>query len=172
MKKLLVFILTVCLLLSLTACTQPPVPESVPAEPPAPEEEIQEIPPEESSEAPGHLWIETNGEVFLPYEHWVWGDSYEEDGTMLCADGDTISTENYRDFENFLDENVTGSTFTVYGMNHSEITQGSNVSKLQELPAGEYVVKIPIKVRGDYVEAADDYNSSGYECWFRLTVPE
>ena len=188
MKKLLVLVLAVCLLLCLTACAQPSVPAPVPAEPLTPEEEMQEPPEEEISKNPGHLWIETNGEVFLPYDHWVWSDSYEEDGSGLCADGEPISTENYRDFVNFvddlpvityandfeifLDENVTGSTFTVYGMNHSEITQGSNVSKLQELPAGEYVVKIPIKVRGDYVEAADDYNSSGYECWFRLTVPE
>ena len=195
MKKLLLFVLTVCLLLCLAACTQPPapdpvsdpVPDPVPAEPPVPEEEIQDIPKEEISKNPGFLWIETNGEVFLPYDHWVWSDSHEEDGSVLCADGEPISTENYRDFVNFvddlpcvtyaddfeifLDENVTSSSFTVYDMNHSEITKGSSFSKLQELPAGEYIVEIPIKVRWDYVEAANAYDSSGYECWFRLTMP-
>ena len=187
MKKLLLFVLTVCLLLSLTACTQPPAPDPVPAEPPAPEEEIQDVPEEEIPKNPGFLWIETNGEVFLPYDHWIWSDSHEEDGSVLCADGEPISTENYRDFVNFvddlpcvtytddfeifLDENVTSSSFTVYDMNHSELMRGSKFSKLQELSAGEYIVEIPIKVRRDYVEAADAYDSSGYECWFRLTMP-
>lgn len=187
MKKLISFVLIVCLMLTLAACGQPPVPDTVPVEPPMPAEEIQEIPDEEIPENPGYLWIETNGEVFLPYDHWVWSDSYEEDGSGLCADGEPISTESYRDFVNFvdalpsvtytddfeifLDENVTGSSFTVYGMNHSECMRGSKFSKLQELPAGEYIVEIPITVRWNYVEAADAYDSSGYECWFRLTVP-
>lgn len=141
MEKLLLLILTVCLLLALTACTQPPAPEPAPDEPSVPGEEIQQTSEGEISENPGYLWIEANGEVFLPYDHWVWADSYEDDGTVLCADGEAVSTENDRDFENFvddlpvityaddfeifLDENVTGSTFTVYGMNHSEITKGS-----------------------------------------------
>ena len=187
MKKLLVFVLTICLLLCLTACAQPPVPESVPAEPPTPEEEIQVTPEEKISENPGHLWLESNGEVFLPYDHWVWSDSYEEDGSGLCADGEPISTENYRDFVNFVDElpgvtyaddfeifldrDVTSRGFTVYGMNYSEVTRGSDLSKLAQLPAGEYIVEISIMIQGDYVEAADAYNTSGYECWFRLTIP-
>lgn len=171
----------------MAACAQPPVPDPVPSEPPTPEQEIQETPGTEIQENPGFLWIETNGEVFLPYDHWVWSDSYEEDGSGLCADGEPISTENYRDFVNFvadlprvtytddfeifLDENVTSNGFTVYGMNYSELMRGSKFSKLQELSAGEYIVEISIKTRGDYVEAADKYNSSGYECWFRLTIP-
>lgn len=109
------------------------------------------MPDEEISENPADLWIEVGGEVFLPYNHWVWSNSYEEDGSGLSADGEPISTENDRDFVNFvdelpcvtctddfeifLDENVRSSGFTVYGMNYSELMRGSKFFKLPELSA-------------------------------------
>ena len=115
--------------------------------------------------------------------HFLWDESYEEDGSGLCADGEPVSADDrgfvdslpgvsYTDeFEVCLGENVTSSGFTVYDMDLSEILNGSKLSSLKELPAGEYIVEVSIKIRGDYVESVDRYNTSGYECWFKLTKP-
>lgn len=166
MKKLTFFVLAFCLLFSLVACAKPAEPE------------VQED--------PVSLWIETNGETVIPYKHCVWSESYEEDGGGLSADGvpflddlannphfmKTMPTVSYTDdLEVFLGENVTTSGFRVYDMDHVQILDEINLSTLKELPAGKYIVEISIKVRGDYVEAADSYNASGYDCIFLLTMP-
>ena len=84
----------------------------------------------------------------------------------------TMPTVSYTDdLEVFLGENVTTSGFRVYDMDHVQILDEINLSTLKELPAGKYIVEISIKVRGDYVEAADSYNASGYDCIFLLTMP-
>lgn len=175
MKKVIAIILAFSLLLLMAACAQPPVSDPVPPEPSTSDPEIQKN--------PASLWIECNGETVIPYEHFVWSDSYDEDGSGLCADGEPASLDDQSfmdslpgvsytgDFEIFLDENVSSSGFTVYDMDHSEVLRGSKFSSLNELPAGEYIVEISIMVRGDYVESVDRYNASGYECWFRLSVP-
>lgn len=167
MKKLFVFFLTFCLLLSLAACAKPAEPE------------VQED--------PIHLWIETNGETVIPYKHCVWSESYAEDGSGLSADGvpfladlannphfmKTMPAVTYADdLMVFLGENVTTSGFSVYNMDHVHILDETSFSALKNLPAGEYIVEISIKVRGDYVEAADSYNASGYDCIFLLTMPD
>jgi hypothetical protein len=119
----------------------------------------------------------TSGETTIhPLGHFMYGTQYDEQtGQGLAADGfpqlsewvDKLESVRYEpDFTLwFKDERAT------LCISIAETQTDMTYQDIEALPPGEYTMACRITTLGDYVEKANNYNSSTSVFWFKLLKP-
>ncbi len=88
---------------------------------------------------------------------------YELDQSPIYWDGDlTLSAP----------EGYTMSLYDIYDMNFRKVSRPEGTTTVSEviaaLPDGQYYVLMSVRYRGQYIEEADDYESTGYGMAFKV----
>jgi len=116
----------------------------------------------------------TSGETTIyPLGHFMYGTQYDEEtGQGLAADGfpqlaewaDRLESVHYeQNFALWVRDEQTTLDISIAG-----IYANLSCEDIAALPAGEYIVACRLTTQGEYVEKANDYNSSTSVYWFRL----
>lgn len=127
--------------------------------------------------------VYSDGILTEPYENWIWSETYYGDG-WLSADGISIYYEfpevheeipriNYGDdFEIYYGNGVSFSFISVYSENFEELYHNEGEYVLENLKEGTYYIVISVKAQGKYIKSEDKYESSGYQCVYKLEVSD
>jgi len=117
----------------------------------------------------------------FPYVNFLWAESWTEYG-WLNGDGMSVSMKfaeiqaeipavTYRkDWEILYQDGVSFLYASVYSETFERLYHNAELSVLDELTDGNYYLVITVKKQGDYIEADQKYESTGYECAFFLEV--
>ncbi len=132
--------------------------------------------------ADGPLSITSNGATVMPYQNPLWSHVWDGAG-WLAADGMSVSytlpeiarelpTVTLRDnFEFIYGDNASFSYLSIFDESYDRIYHNVTLDRLIGLPAGMYYVSAVVKVQGEYIAEGKDYEATGYECVFKLIVP-
>ena len=116
-----------------------------------------------------------------PYENFLWAENWSENG-WVSADGMSISHKlsdiakeipqiTYGDdFEIHYGEGVEFISLSVYNSDFDRIHHNVQQEVLRTLEEGTYYLAITVKVQGEYFEADEKYECSGYECAYKLVI--
>ena len=127
------------------------------------------------------LAVESDHVQTLPYENFLWGESWSEGG-WFTMDGTAVSRQfsqivgeipvftYHKDLRISYGENVSPKTIAVYGADFYKIYSDATTKDLNKLPEGDYYLVITVEVQGDYIEQAAADARSGYECVYRMVV--
>lgn len=127
--------------------------------------------------------ITSGGNVIYPYPHFLYGETWTGEG-FLCADGvpvgmtlsaasadGSLPTVPYsEDLAVAYAENVTFRSMRIYDGAFEAQGELSGPAELPELGEGEHYIGIVVNAQGRYIEEAEQYECTGWECLFRLTV--
>ena len=129
------------------------------------------------------IWVHSNGEVSKPYENFIWAQNWSEHG-WLSADGMSIALEfsnihneipqiNYgEDFEIHYNDGVEFVSLSVYSQDFERIHHNVEEQVLNDLASGTYYLVINVRSQGEYIEAEEKYEYSGYECVYQIMITE
>ena len=132
--------------------------------------------------ADGPLSITSNGATVMPYQNPLWSQDWDDAG-WLAADGMSVSytlpeiakelpAVTLRDnFEFIYGDNASFSYLSIFDESYERIYHNVTLDRLIGLPAGMYYVSAVVKVQGEYIAEGKDYEATGYECVFKLIVP-
>ena len=116
-----------------------------------------------------------------PYENFLWAEKWSENG-WVSGDGMSISHKlsdinkeipqiTYGDdFEIHYGEGVEFISLSVYNSDFDIIHHNVQQDVLHTLEEGTYYLAITVKVQGEYIEADEKYEYSGYECAYKLVI--
>ena len=193
MKKILSFTLALCLSLCsvfvLVSCNEENETESTEALKTDPATE----PVSESTEAPtaqiegivipGPLMLLQSGGTYTrSYENHIWSQNWSEKSGWVCVDGTRMSMlypsvqiripriDYSNNFEFHFKENITSVYFTVYDTNFEKVKQGETKDALKDLSDGTYYLVVEVTKQDEYVESEKQYETSGYECVYKMKV--
>ena len=179
MKKLIRLLIPLICILALPACGAVPSPAGETADT---WQTTAAAEPAASLEN-ARVLIEANGTQILPYENFIWAESWTEHG-FLCIDGSYISRKlsgihhllpqvvHDDDLALHYAENVTPTALAIYNDGFERLHRNAALTDLAELAEGEYYLVVTVKVQGKYIESEDRYESAGYEYACKLTVAE
>jgi len=132
--------------------------------------------------ADGPLSITSNGATVMPYQNPLWSQDWDGAG-WLAGDGMSVSytlpeiakelpTVTLRDnFEFIYGDNASFSYLSIFDESYDRIYHNVTLDRLIGLPAGMYYVSAVVKVQGEYIAEGKDFEATGYECVFKLIVP-
>ncbi len=127
------------------------------------------------------ILLKSNGATCEPYENYVWSQEWTEYG-WLNADNLRIRyelPERYKelpqitygdDFEILYRDSVTYTSMSVFDDTFELRYRNQEPSILETLEPGTYYISIEVVEQGAYVEAEDEYETTGYECVCRLLI--
>ena len=162
MKKLLVMVLALVFMLSCSGCRGDEPKGSVVVE-------------------DSLILVRSGDTLTKPYENFLWAETWSEPG-WLSVDGTSLSRQwaavqqeipqiTYGEgFEILYRDGVTFGSVSVYTDGFESVYHNEAERVLAELAEGEYYLVITVKKQGDYVEAEDKYEYSGYECAYHMKV--
>ena len=162
MKKLLVMVLALVFMLSCSGCRGDEPKGSVVVE-------------------DSLILVEVGDTLSKPYENFLWAETWSEHG-WLSMDGTSLSRQFSEvqqeiptiaygnDFEIHYKEGVTFISVSVYNDAFESVYHNETQDVLKDLAEGEYYLVITVKKQGDYVEAEEKYEYSGYECAYYMKV--
>ena len=125
------------------------------------------------------------------YESFLWSTEWQDDGSGISADGmdpedvirenanriPVVRCDGYPFFTCREDAEVMGKSLQIYAdpsmqpvMENADLG-GNWLSELKSRGPGKYWCCQKVRVQGQYVPAANDYNSSCYVCLFCLEIP-
>ena len=116
-----------------------------------------------------------------PYENFLWAEKWSEKG-WVSGDGMSISHKlsdidkeipqiTYGDdFEIHYGEGVEFISLSVYNSDFDRIHHNVQQEVLHTLEEGTYYLAITVKVQGEYIEADEKYEYSGYECAYKFVI--
>lgn len=127
------------------------------------------------------LLIHSNGQDHEPYCTFTWASSYTAEG-WLSASGYRISMLPPDVFNEFPEicyssdftlqygKNASLSSVTVYDADRKIIYDHTTEEVWKDLEPGTYYLVFQITVRGRYIAAEEQHESTGYECAFKLVI--
>lgn len=125
----------------------------------------------------------SNGELVAPYENFLWSESRVGEH-WISADGRSIVYESSEvwneipqityseDFKIHYRKKVSLKSINLYSLDFDAIHQNAEQVDLNNLPTGEYYLAIRVCRQGKFVWLEGKHESSGYECVYKLIVPE
>ena len=127
------------------------------------------------------ILVQCNDTLVMPYVNFSWSTSFH-DGEWLSADGRSIS-RNFpeiqneipqitysEDFEIHCRKKVSVSRLTVYDGAFELLQSEQDQTVLSELTEGEYYLVIQVTIEGDYIRSEEKFESSGYQCVYKMTI--
>ena len=123
----------------------------------------------------------SGGEAVEPYEKFRWSQSWTNNG-WLAADSVYMIGEleelsksfpsiTYSDdFEIRCGSKVTATGLRVFDSALESIRTNATESFLDTLSPGTYYILINVRVQGNYIAAAKDYEYSGFDCGYTLII--
>ena len=167
MKRLVTLVLTFAFMLLLSSCRNTDALNSAPTKSVVVDDSL--------------VLVQSNHEFSKPYENFIWAQQWTEHG-WLSADASSISHSfseicndipqiTYcNDFEIHYKNGVEFLSLSVYNSDFDRIHHNVNEAVLSDLADGTYYLVIKVKSQGKYVEAAEKYEYSGYECAYKLII--
>lgn len=133
------------------------------------------------------ITITSNGETILPYQRFSWGTSRTDNGwvsadalQLVCELPDIAAelpvVSYHDDFAVQYNKGISYSYMTVYNESFEYLDGNAPyddidyLTCLAQLPEGIYYVGIAVSKQGDYYLFENRYESSGYDCVFKLKV--
>ncbi len=137
------------------------------------------------------LTIQCDDQSIAAYEAFLWSTEWSDDGSGISADGlyaeDVIREDAKKipvvqytgDFSETVraDAECTEKSLTVYADPSMQAVvqfadpDGDWIETLRQYGSGRYWCCQQVRLRGEYVPAAKEYNSSCYNCIFCLEIP-
>ncbi len=120
-----------------------------------------------------------NDEEIKPYKHFLNSQQWTEDG-WLCGDGmnlanklpdimDELAAIIYGDdMEIVIGENTELLNISIMDENLESLEKGTELSVLEKIPTGSYILSFTVKEQGKYIETENDYESSSYSYIYKL----
>ena len=117
-----------------------------------------------------------------PYQQFRWSQSWSNDG-WLSADGVYLSRELTRKYQELPELTYDDSfdircrnavsviSVSIYDSEFNSIYSNMPSSIISNLSTGTYYLIITVKEQHNYITAAKDYESTGYDCGYKLIVP-
>ena len=135
----------------------------------------------ENREADSFIVVRSADILSKPYENFLWAEEWtgygwlSGDGTGIARKFGDIHNElpkiNYEDdFEIHYREGVEFVSLSIYNSEFGQVYHNEKLEVLDELAEGTYYLVITVKVQGEYIEAEDKYEYSGYECAYKMVV--
>ncbi len=133
------------------------------------------------SEPSGPVTVTSEGKTAAPYVNWLWAKTWSE-GKWLAGDGASVMYTLPElaaklpelvfsdDFVIKTASNTSFSYLSVYDESFERLYHNDTLDRLNALPPGIYYVSIAVTERGAYVPEGEGYETSGYECVFKLIV--
>ncbi len=126
------------------------------------------------------------------YESFLWSTEWQDDGSGISADGldpesvirekshviPIVRCDGYPFFSCRDDAEVLEKSLQIYADGSMQMISqfadlsGNWLSELKSLGPGKYWCCQEVRVQGQYVAAADKYNSSCYACLFCVEIPD
>lgn len=181
MKRTAALFIAILLLLSFVGCAD------------TEKEKDGALPPASDTTAPAHeqdepvtvddslILIESAGSLTKPYENFIWAEEWDGYG-WLSGDGTSISRQ-FLDIQQELPQIIYGDDFkihykdgvefsslSVYNSDFGIVFHNAEQNVLNDLEEGTYYLVINVKKQGEYVEAEEKYEYSGYECAYKLHI--
>ena len=132
---------------------------------------------------PGPLMLLQSGGTYTrSYENHIWSQNWSEKNGWVCVDGTIMSMlypsvqiwipriDYSNNFEFHFKENITSVYFTVYDTNFEKVKQGETKDALKDLSDGTYYLVVEVTKQDEYVESEKQYETSGYECVYKMKV--
>lgn len=185
MKKISLFIFVLILLVLFAGCAAgaPALPEATPDNIKVEADESEEAQGETVDVGSSLILVRSDGVLTEPYKNFLWA--------MSCLGNDWVSADGMSivdkfpevheeipqitcsdDFEIYYGDGVTFSYISVYDENFGELHHDTGESVLKNLREGTYYLVVAVQSQGRYIEPQDKYESSGYQCVYKLVVPE
>ena len=197
MKKLIAFLLALVCVLGLVGCakiensknnnSQNPIDTTNPEPEQIADSNIQDTDDSNSGQTKpvivddSLILVQSVDALEEPYEYFLWAEKWSENG-WLSADAMSISNKlpdideeipqiSYGDdFEVYYGKNVEFISLSVYNSDFDRIHQNVQQEVLSTLEEGTYYLVITVKVQGEYIEADEKYEYTGYECAYKLVI--
>ena len=127
------------------------------------------------------LTVTSSKKTTQAYENLIWTESYSNNG-WLSADMARISRKFNEvkdqipqitygdDFVINCSDNVEFVSLSIYSNTFESLHSFTDVDKLKTLPHGGYYLIIQVKKQGKYIDSEKEYEYSGYECAYEITI--
>ncbi len=181
MKKLIVLLLALVFLLGLVGCGDAENRENETLQPTANENNLSHEQSEPVIAEDCLIWIQSNDTLSKPYENYLRARTWIEHSWLyaddisiyykLSAIHNEIPQITYSDdFEIHYKDGVEFLSVSVYDSNFDRIHHNMQQEVIHTLEQGTYYLVIVVQVQGKYIEAAGEYEYSGYECAYKLVI--
>lgn len=136
---------------------------------------------ESATEDNNLLSVQSMDTLVQPYENFLWDQSWAKKG-WIFADGLSISYDlpdiceeipqviYSDDFEIIYGKGVEFRRITILNSDFEEIHHSSRQNVIETLEEGTYYLILEVKVQGKYIKKQKEYETSGYECAYKLII--